>query len=346
MVIVRYLDFDFSRALNTKELKSAQARLLRVRDLLPGSVAHARSSIDHLGGSSNPLLQRGLRVRPGFVYQDAAPAVGDASDRRAPRREDRPPLTRLMSSQGATLRLELAALAIAQMRHRPGSRAVLDLPVGGLGPEKSWSDVIATSAQQTTNKGIYYLERDKRARSVLSSLRALKAANLAAVTRVGAQNVIAFLDEEGASKPGDTRPYVIPRVGDTTVNLPGELISQGWIHVLEDSELAVLLMIACRHGAFVDEHGVAFPGEVRLLNYGISRDTYTKALKTLAWFDLINVYEHERRDDGRALDYAEEGAQLHRLKLHRKGFLQDGPTKVRTVLEEQVVRATGTSTRS
>ncbi|MFJ2758779.1 hypothetical protein ACIO3S_24485 [Nocardioides sp. NPDC087217] len=68
--------------------------------------------------------------------------------------------------------------------------------------------------------------------------------------------------------------------------------------MLEDSEITVLLMAACGAGAFFDQGGWAFPGEVRLRHYGIHRDPYAAARKTLEWFALLDVEEIMRHSDG------------------------------------------------
>jgi hypothetical protein len=60
----------------------------------------------------------GVRIRSDFVYLTEAAPRG-ASDRRAPKREHRPPSTRLMSPRGVALRLMLTALFEAQVRTRP-----------------------------------------------------------------------------------------------------------------------------------------------------------------------------------------------------------------------------------
>ena len=129
---------------------------------------------------------------------------------------------------------------------------------------------------------------------------------------------------------------------EPTVTLPGEFISNGWMHVLEDSEIAVLFMAACQRGGFADDFGYAVPGAVRLLNYGIGRESYSKALKTLAWFGLVQVHEIGRRDDGRSLDFDTDEPQLNRIKLLSEGFEADGPSEVLATLREQLKRGNST----
>ncbi|SCE91462.1 hypothetical protein GA0070607_3156 [Micromonospora coriariae] len=66
--------------------------------------------------------------------------------------------------------------------------------------------------------------------------------------------------------PGERSGYLL--------RLPAGLFLNGWIHVLEDSELSLLLMIATLHGRYGHDRQVYLDGETRLLQFGIGRDTY------------------------------------------------------------------------
>ncbi len=339
--ILSLSDFDFSRPLNKKERASAAARVMRLDEEGPlwASANHAGRTIEFVGGKPTRLLESGFRVRAPFVYQAVEPAGVDASDRRALPRKDRPPLTRILSSQGATLRLELAALAIGQMRYKSGTRRPpLNFPIWGHAGERSWADMIATEARPTRVGTQFYVEKDKRARSVGQSLKTLEKAGLVSLGRVGSRNVVTFLDEGGVTSAGGAVPYEVPLRTEPTVTLPGEFVLNGWMHVLDDSEIAVLFMAACGKGGFADENGYAIPGAVRLLNYGIGRESYSKALKTLSWFGLLDVHEVSRHDDGRSVDFAGDAPQLHRIRLIAEGLQSDGPTQVLATLRKQLGR--------
>jgi hypothetical protein len=78
----------------------------------------------------------------------------------------------------------------------------------------------------------------------------------------------------------------------------GRFVMNGWLHVLEDSEITLLLMVACGRGTLVatseadiSPGEVAIPAEVRLRRYGIHRDPFSAARKTLEWFGLLDVRE-------------------------------------------------------
>lgn len=53
--------------------------------------------------------------------------------------------------------------------------------------------------------------------------------------------------------------------------LPSSRFYNGWIHVLEDSELALLLMISGLHARFGYDRQVYLDGDTRLLQFGIGR---------------------------------------------------------------------------
>ena len=128
---------------------------------------------------------------------------------------------------------------------------------------------------------------------------------------------------------------------EPTFLLPEGFISRGWVHVLEDSEINVLLMAACGWGGLSTEDGaIAVPSEVRLRRYGISRDSFGAAHPMLEKFGLLSVIEVGRHDDGRSVGYGEDGAaHVHRLRLLPGGFEEDAFPKVSEVIEQELARA-------
>lgn len=150
----------------------------------------------------------------------------------------------------------------------------------------------------------------------------------------------------GWQNPGDPMPYTVPARADEFFTLPAGFVTNGWLNVLEDSEIAVLLMVACGWYSIgppsdaldILPGEVAIPGEERLRYYGLHRDPYATARKTLEWFGLLEVREVMRHlSDGRG----EEGAmQLHRLRLIRSSFDEDAYELVPQVLQAQLDRIT------
>jgi hypothetical protein len=128
-------------------------------------------------------------------------------------------------------------------------------------------------------------------------------------------------------------PYEVPRASEAILILPATLITNGWLHVLEDSELALLMMVAAAIGNLPNRDGkVAIPSDTRLLQYGISRHTFADAHVVLALLNLLDVEEVGRHEGGKAIDYENEGADLHRLQMQPDGFTQDAlPTAIKEI---------------
>src|SRR4029450_3424007 len=158
-----------------------------------------------------------------------------------------------------------------------------------------------------------------------SALQRLSDAQLVALTRrkKGGSDATVYenfrlLDERGGRAVGEPLDYHVPKTRELTFELPAAFFNHGWVHVLEDSEISLLMMVACGLGRNLGED-VALPGEVRLLHYAISRDAFDSHF-LLTRLGLLSVQEIGRHDDGRAEDYQQSGALLHRLRLIPEGF--------------------------
>ncbi|MER3386864.1 MAG: hypothetical protein RIC81_00790 [Microcella pacifica] len=287
------------------------------------------------------LPPTGLLIREGFSYR--ALAAGTlASDRKALPRELRPPATRLMSSRGSALRFILTLIALVQTRRRAGAKAKLvefGFEVAGHTSAWGWTDLIASDATNSNSGGVFLTARDKRARIVRNALLSLEEAGLVDIPgRPGERNrfeKFVLLNERGVEAIGEHEEYRVPTKAEPTFTFPAGLIANGWLHVLEDSEIAILLMVACAREGWRDGGLLVMPPEIRLQNYGIHRDIFSSARKTLVWFGLLNVEELGRHGDGRA----ENGDQLvHRLGLVPEGFESPAATVVMSALTAQLAR--------
>ena len=278
-----------------------------------------------------------LRLRTGFSYRGSVPI--DASDRKAPPREQRPPATRVSSSQGSTLGFLLTLLALVQWRRRLGAKANLGefgLDVAGSSGRPGWADLVGRTAADAHTGNYMSSSRDKRARMVRSCLRTLKKAGLVDIASFSGRaqyGNFTLLNETGREAVGELEEYKVPGRGDMCFSLPFDFVRNGWVHVLADSEIAVLLMVACAQGSWVDDGLVAIPAGVRLGNYGIHRDPFSSALKTLQWFGLLEVREVGRHTDGRA---EEDERMLHRLGLKPAGFASPAVAVMREALGTQL----------
>lgn len=336
------LDIDWTRKPTTKEREQLQRRLLRLQR--KGLSAHLESIDAKLAKYERPtskLRSEGLHLRPQFAHL-TDPIDGDSSDRKVAPRELRPPATRISSSRGSALRLELTLLALLQLHRRQGAKAhlaELEIPITGDSQNTGWADLVAVLPPDSNTSGIYHSARDKRARTVRSALERLEAAGLVDVPgEPGERNRFERfvpLHEAGAAALGECVEYTVPEASEKVFTMPPGFILNGWLHVLEDSEIAVLLMAACGDGAWNEDGLQAFPGVVRLCHYGIHRDPYSAARKTLEWFGLLEVREVGRHEDGRAED---DERYLHRIGLNPAGFDRPALPAIQHALQRQLDR--------
>lgn len=259
-----------------------------------------------------------------------------------PPRDQRPPVTRLTSPRGAALRLHLIAVAVAQFSGRAGQVKRNELPLRPRSGQVGWTDLLASPAVAKTDGSVMVTEQDKRLRQVQSALDSLVAASLVWLPHqargAGKYEAFELLDETATRSAGEDRiPYRIPKKVEPSFVIPDAFVSNGWVHVLEDSEIALLLMTACRVHS-IEPGAVAIPAFHRVQHYGIGRDGF-EAHRWLERYGLLDVVEVNRHaDDGRSIDFAEEGASLHRLHLLSNGFDQDGFETVREALSHQLDR--------
>jgi hypothetical protein len=271
---------------------------------------------------------RNLRIRVEFAMRNE-PAVpnGNLADRLLPPRNDRPPATRLVSPRGIALRLYLTALFVAQSRLAgaiPGNK----LPLADADAAVSWIDLIATPAERHSGR-VYSGQREKKLRQVHDALRRLSSPEVQLVSLpnsprmpTGGYEGFLLMHEGGTPASGeDNHLYTVPAPESKTMYLPGGLFRNGWIHVLEDSELAFLLMVACLRSRS-DKAQVFATSEVRLLQFGLGRDAY-ESHRVLSQLGLIRVHPgpHPGRRYGKAGRYLRsDPPKLHRFELLNDGF--------------------------
>ncbi|WP_400160186.1 hypothetical protein [Arthrobacter sp. BPSS-3] len=232
-------------------------------------------------------------------------------------------------------------IAIAQMSKTAGATAD-SLPIIGDAEKNTdllgLTDVVATNAVKTKEKNHFLHARDKRARSIRSSMLTLSSAGLVDLgSKPGGSTDFenyTLLDEAGGSVM-EPSVYKVPRPRDATITLPSGFITMSWLHVLEDSEINLLLMIACGARSLAGG-GVAISGEDRVLHYGIGPDVYARARKTLEWFGLIEVTESDRHPDGRT--EGDKPHQLHRFGIIPSGFDREALSTVKATIVEQMAR--------
>lgn len=324
---------DFSRSPNVRQHRSLEARSKKLNNGLLASAVDADKALKAVGVH---VSLKSLRVRRSFVVH-AAGVVGEYSDRKVLPREERPNLTRIMSSTGLGMRLALTSLAIAQSKVHAGARYRNSMDLRGSSADgPGWVEVVATKSQHVTGGETSLTINDKKERQVKTALDRLAQVGLVELgSGRGAHKYNRFgLLEEG---DGPRRDYTVPQRNDLVSALPATFITNGWIHVLEDTEIALLFMLATRVGSIDRSTAVAIPAHTRNVQYGIGREAF-ESYRALEWLKLISASETNRHYDGRAIEFSDEGADLHRLELLPVGFDRSAFEVVPTMVKYQLGR--------
>jgi hypothetical protein len=339
---------DFSRPPNQKERRLLSRRQARL-EAMAESAGQATAAMQMLAGRRGieAVLVRPqfVRVTPGGSRPRSTPGSREPSDRRLPDRDSRPPASRLISPRGAALRFYLTALFEAQAGTPPGGRPRNGRPLQAGGDAISWADLLASPAQAAVSGNTVMRVADKKARQLGHTLDVLAGEELAGLTRAGQPGTRRYdkyekfrlLHEGGRRTTGPNITYQVP-LREPTFPVPAALFTSGWIHVLEDTELAFILMLAARH----HENGgqpVSVPGTERLDSYGLGRDAY-EAHKMLARLGLVTVTpDPGRYPDGKVEGYNDgESALLHAFTFQPGQFSRDALAGVRTQVDYQLSR--------
>lgn len=324
--------------MSAKQVSAIQRRLARLHGM-SNQLQNISNRMDrHFGGRTPDKFV----VRRGFAYRANVISDSDISDRALPPRVDSPPARRLMSPRGGALRLMLMLLALRQFRANDPAGPNIDLPIAlprgaDEGNLRSLVDVYASLALPKNDGRVVVGPSDKRARHVRAAIDSI------ALQGLGQRGAPFTLFQEDAGGP-DAQPalYRIPALTEPQFSLPTGFITQGWVHVLEDSELLVLLMVACGAGSLpLLGNEIAIPSDERLKRYGIGRDSYATANQTLEEFGLIDVDRVDRHEDGHIVGFHEndELMQVHRFKLLRNNFERDALGAVSGALTSLLGRA-------
>lgn len=280
-----------------------------------------------------------IRLRRSFAYLRTPVEARWLSARNAPPREFRPPATRLITSRGIALQFAIILYALHQKRGRQ---------FRPLSPKRSgefgWSDLVASRARSPQGKlGPRPYVPPRRRDQVKTALDNMARAQLVSLSEgYYKYKDFTLLDEGGATERGGGDPlnYRPPPQSDPeTFELPKGFVTNGWVHILEDSEIALILMLSCGVGALHFEMpnraASAIKSYDRVARYGLGPDSFGAALKPLERLNLLEVTPVGRHPDGRVVDYnAESGeAPLHRLRLLEDGFDEPAVEVAKRVFE-------------
>ena len=330
---------DFSRP---PSVRAAEILEKRKRRLINAEKSRVEAMDEMCRLKSDGSLED-LRLRSEFIRLAAPLAEASASDRSVVRPEDRPPSTRLMSPNGIALKLLLIALFEAQTRTKPGNKpAGNPTPLRGQSTsDTSWSRYIASGAQPS-GKGKHRMSpADKKIRTLRETIDRLEEEELVdcpnRLEPKGKQEGFLLLREDAI--PGRTGDlYRVPADTEDYFTVPTTLFTHGWIYVLEDSELALLLIgarLRHKHG----DIGQRIQAGTRVLHYGLGRDSFA-AHKMLDNLKIMEVLPDEARwlDGTRSEDYSKHGAKPHSLRFLPDGLQNDGASTLLTEIDYQLGR--------
>lgn len=338
-----FFELSIARPPNDRERAVLAARLDRLAGM-EQSAADAGARLQALAaGRVTPPGD--IRIRHGFVRRFVPDSTADTSNRNATSREQRPPSTRLMSPRGRALSFLLIALFEAQMRLAPGQAAARnELPLMAENDHAGWTNYIATDAQDATEGRIFVSVRTKKARQIQSSLTRLVNENLVSVPpAVGRHRRFEdfVLKREDALPKGDNDVYRVPELESAFFNVPTSLFTHGWIHVLEDSEL-VLLLIAARMRSGHGDTPQPLRSGPRKLNYGLSRDSFEAAHRVLDYLGILDVIsDYLRSADGKVDGFSRgtRGAQPHLLRFHPEALDRPAYPTIVDTIQEQIAKS-------
>jgi hypothetical protein len=269
--------------------------------------------------------------------------IGDPSDRRLSVKKDRPPAARLITPRGAALRVFLTALLEAQTRVRPGQQPGNARPLASRpGGVISWIDLLASDAEPYGEGKHYMGVAAKKTRQMVSAIGRLAKEELVELTgtgKPGAKKYEGFiLMNEGGRRPhGANVRYHAPVVPpEQAFPVPVTLFTNGWVHVLEDSELSFILMMAAFHQAMGGQPFM-ITAEDRLHRFGMKHDGY-EAHIMLSRLGLVHVTaDDRRRPDGTVEEFNSEGKPLpHVLRLTPAGFDRDAFTTLSREIDRRL----------
>lgn len=149
------------------------------------------------------------------------------------------------------------------------------------------------------------------------------------------------LKREDARPAGDNSVYRVPEHDSEFFTVPASLFTNGWIHVLEDSEL-VLLLIAARMRSEQGDAPQPLPSGPRKLNYGLSRDSFEAGHRVLDYLGILDVIsDYQRSADGKVDGFGDRGAQPHLLRFHPEALDRPAFPTITDTITEQIAKSEG-----
>lgn len=293
---------------------------------------------------SQGLQPAPVRIRRPYV---ARATRMDVEDERTPLPlQDRPPAARMLTPKGVALKLHLVLLFAAQCAAKAGKPWNSPFPVEPASsgrPEQSWMGLVGTVARYN-GAGIQGASaKTNKRRQITEALNKLEGLNLVRPLKGKGRSRQGFviLSELGQSDEAVDVAYTVPAANEAVFEIPVEFFTQGWVHVLTNSEIAALLMWFDRTkvaGQSVNNLNITHvASKERQGIYGLGRETY-ETHQQLDAFELLDVIRPDRRHlDGKWQNYSadESSALCHRVAFVDNGFDRPADEVVLEVLERR-----------
>lgn len=273
-----------------------------------------------------------IPIRRGFVRRRSKLAPGidfdpDALvDKPKPKLPNPPPLAVLAPiTKGIGLRVELSLRYLAITGDALGANAKLKLSIDGSDASDGLADLIAIPAvhRPSPNSPSVSNLRENRKRQIRDALRQLGGVQLLEIPEGGRQGEPRFDDvhlfrENGPGAAGPRR-YAPPKSQENVVTVPASFFTNGWIHALSKSEIAMWLMLRDLHqNGDLPADGLRIAGRDRLLEYDLSRAVWDTHAKLEAYGLVVVHKDPNRRTNGTTIEG--EWAQPHRFEITDAGL--------------------------
>ncbi|MEU7693747.1 hypothetical protein [Microbispora hainanensis] len=145
-----------------------------------------------------------------------------------------------------------------------------------------------------------------------------------------------LLDEGGVRPAGETAPYTVPRRTERHLSIPSSFFTNGWIYVLEDSEILFLLMLFLQRSRMPAEGLIKVEEFERLTRFGVGRDTYATH-QLITAFGLIESFPGINRKPNGTIPYfagISGDTPLHEFLIDDNAFDRDAlVVAIRTLRE-------------
>lgn len=299
-----------------RTLSARARRLAAVRHHYPDVLANYASIL-----SSNASPRAEVLLRRGFVRRDT-PLPYDVTDGAKGGRgpvENWTPLARMLAPRGVTLQTALVALFVAQCRAKPRNSRELP-PVQASGP-LSMANLLAPPARATP-QGRYIghvTDRVNRVRAVEAALNGLVAERI--VERDSGRGLArktSLMQEDSMRVGGPGLPWTMPK--GRAVHVPVEFFTNGWVWVLDKSEIACFLMMLDAEQSIGTGAQFQIFGQERLKSYTLGKDTMAKHIELEILGLTKTTRPAGRRPDGSWADLGDDKPREH----HTYAVLREG----------------------